>query len=180
MLRTVGIPSRTRALALSLSLALPAFAGAQAQPAVAPAPSRTQAHVAALASPKLEGRLTGSRGADAAAAYIEAELKRIGAKPLPGTTSYRVPFTFTAGVTDEGTSLALASGRTWADKAALLALSFSEPGAVTAPAVFAGYGLRVPGDSGGFVYDSYAGLDVKDKVVVVLRYVPEQAAREQR
>ena len=182
MLRTIGMPSRTRTRtwALALSVALPALAGAQAQPAVAPAPSRTQAHVDALASPTLEGRLTGSRGADAAAAYIEAELKRIGAKPLPGTTSYRVPFTFTAGVTDEGTALAIANGRTWADKAALLALSFSEPGTVTAPAVFAGYGLRVPGDGGGFVYDSYAGLDVKDKVVVVLRYVPEQAAREQR
>ena len=31
-----------------------------------------------------------------------------------------------------------------------------------APVVFAGYGLRVPGEQ-GFAYDSYAGLDVKDK-----------------
>jgi hypothetical protein len=180
MLRTVEFRTRAVVWSLVLALGLPALAGAQAQPAAGPAPSRTRAHVDALASPKLEGRLTGSPGADAAAAYIEAELRRLGATPLPGATSLRVPFTFTAGITDEGSSLAGPNGRTWADKTALLALSFSEPGTVTAPVVFAGYGLRVPGESGGFVYDSYAGLDVKDKVVVVLRYVPEQAAREQR
>ena len=41
---------------------------AQAQPAAAVPASRTRAHVDMLASPKLEGRLTGSPGADAAAA----------------------------------------------------------------------------------------------------------------
>ena len=52
---------------------------------------------------------------------------------------------------------------------------------MTAPVVFAGYGLRVPAENGGgFVYDSYAGLDVKDKIVLVLRYVPEKVEREQR
>jgi hypothetical protein len=40
--------------------------------------------------------------------------------------------------------------------------------------VFAGYGLVVP-ESQNFGYDSYATLDVKDKVVLVLRYFPEDA-----
>src|SRR5262249_40075174 len=40
--------------------------------------------------------------------------------------------------------------------------------------VFAGYGIVVP-DGQGFAYDSYATLDVKDKVVLVLRYFPEDA-----
>jgi Zn-dependent M28 family amino/carboxypeptidase len=40
--------------------------------------------------------------------------------------------------------------------------------------VFAGYGLVVP-ESQNFGYDSYVGLDVKDKVVLVLRYFPEDA-----
>jgi len=34
--------------------------------------------------------------------------------------------------------------------------------------VFAGYGIT----AGEFHYDDYAGLDVKDKIVVVLRYEP--------
>jgi hypothetical protein len=45
---------------------------------------------------------------------------------------------------------------------------------VSGPVVFAGYGIVVP-DSQNFGYDSYATLDVKDKVVLVLRYFPEDA-----
>ena len=40
--------------------------------------------------------------------------------------------------------------------------------------MFAGYGIVVP-EAQDFGYDSYAALDVKDKVVVVLRYFPEDA-----
>ncbi|MGH7487239.1 MAG: M28 family peptidase, partial [bacterium] len=54
------------------------------------------------------------------------------------------------------------------------ALSFSDNGNVEGSVVFAGYGIVVP-DSQGFAYDSYATLDVKDKIVVVLRYFPEDA-----
>ena len=45
---------------------------------------------------------------------------------------------------------------------------------MTGPVVFAGYGIVVP-ESQDFGYDSYATLDVKDKIVVVLRYFPEDA-----
>ena len=38
--------------------------------------------------------------------------------------------------------------------------------------VFAGYGLSVPGKAGEG-YNSYAALDVTNKIVLVLRYVPE-------
>jgi hypothetical protein len=170
---------RLTAAALGLLLVSPLALSAQA-PAKAPA-SRTRAHVEYLASPKLEGRLTGSPGADLAADYIERELKRIGAVPLPGTTSYRVPFEFTAGVTDEGSALDMSgtTAKRWQDPRSVIALSFSDNATVSGPAVFAGYGLRVPGEK-GFTYDSYAGLDVKDKVVVVLRYFPEDAERELR
>lgn len=137
-----------------------------------------------LASPKLAGRMTGSPGADAAAAYIEAELKRIGARPLPGISSFRVPFTFTSGITDDGTKVSVpldVDAGVVSKPKEVLALSFSDSGTATAPVVFAGYGLRVPAENGGgFVYDSYAGLDVKDKIVLVLRYTPEKAERDQR
>jgi hypothetical protein len=184
MLKTL----RGGALIVAFGLLIRPDAGfAQAQPAPAAAPaSRTRAHVDTLASPKLEGRLTGSPGADAAAAYIEAELKRIGARPLPGGFGFRVPFTFTAGVKDEGTGFSWQAregdtGLTLLDTGGAAALSFSDTGFAQGPVVFAGYGLRVPAENGGgFVYDSYAGLDVKDKIVLVLRYVPEKVEREQR
>jgi hypothetical protein len=50
---------------------------------------------------------------------------------------------------------------------------------VSGAVVFAGYGIVVP-DGQGFAYDSYATLDVKDKVVVVLRYFPEDAEQKTR
>ena len=59
----------------------------------------------------------------------------------------------------------------------VVALSFSDDATVSAPAVFAGYGIVVP-ESQNFGYDSYATLDVKDKAVVVLRYFPEDADKE--
>jgi hypothetical protein len=177
MLKTL----RRGALVVALGLLLrPDVALAQAQPAVAAPPSRTRVRVDTLASPKLEGRLTGSPGADAAAAYIESELKRIGATPLPGATGFRVPFSFTSGITDQGSRVKL-SEQSWPTAKDVLALSFSDAGSADGPVVFAGYGLRVPAENGGgFVYDSYAGLDVKDKIVLVLRYTPEKAGREQR
>ena len=59
---------------LGLFVAVSAAHG-QAQPQTAATPTRTRAHVDALASPKLEGRLTGTPGADVAA-YKRALLER--------------------------------------------------------------------------------------------------------
>ena len=60
-----------------------------------------------------------------------------------------------------------------------LPLAFSGNGSVGGEVVFAGYGLRVPGKEGKG-YDSYAGLDAKDKIVLVLRYAPEGVSPERR
>ena len=58
-------------------------------------------------------------------------------------------------------------------------MAFSDTGSVTAPLVFAGYGITVP-DSEGYPYDSFATLEVEDKIVLVLRYRPEDVDRETR
>ncbi|MEY4095799.1 MAG: hypothetical protein RLZZ53_2998, partial [Acidobacteriota bacterium] len=155
------------ALAVSVALASPAFAQ-----------SRTKAHVTTLASDKFEGRLTGSNGEKLAGDYLIAELKRMGAKPLPGMTDFRMPFTFTAGSKDGGSKFT--AGMTdFTGASNVLALSFSDSGEISGDAVFAGYGLVVP-NSQDFGYDSYQGLDVKDKIVVVLRYFPEDADQKTR
>ena len=52
--------------------------------------------------------------------------------------------------------------------------SFSASGEVAATLVFAGYGVTAD----EFHYDDYAGLDVKDKIVVVLRYEPSGFAEK--
>ena len=141
-------------------------------------------HVSRLASEDWQGRLTGTDGAREAAEYLAEQLLALGATPLPGEDDLILKFEFTAGTSDTGSSVSLAGaapgeGESLAGTGRVQALSFSEEGAITAPAVFAGYGMVVP-ESGGFSYDSYAGLDIDGKVVVVFRYFPEDAEDETR
>ena len=182
----------------------------------APAAVDTRAIVEHLAADELEGRLTGSPGIRMAADYIIEQLAAIGAGPLPGLDGYRQAFSYTAGVTDAGTTLRIegvdgtriqgpdgeavavrAESSTGGivppaapleaspppppeeDDPPVRALSFSETGRVEGPLVFAGYGLSVP-ETDDFGYDSYATLDVTDKIAVVLRYFPEDAEGELR
>src|SRR5712691_11098732 len=190
-----GSTGSPRALTLSMSKgaisAISAVAVFVAAAAGLPAQaSKTRAHVETLASPRLEGRLAGSNGERLASDYIVAELEKIGAKPLPGQQDFRLPFEFTAGTRDGGSTISLrvdpkngvaggvAGGAVFGRDHAR-ALSFSDNGDVEAPVVFAGYGIVVP-ESQGFGYDSYATLDVKDKIVVVLRYFPEDAEQKTR
>jgi Peptidase family M28/PA domain/PDZ domain len=146
------------------------------------APSKTRAYVEALASERFEGRLAGSNGERMAGDYIASQLAKIGARPLPGRDGYFLPFDFTAGSRDGGSSVTIASAlhppsfKTTAD---VQALSFSDNAEVSGPVVFAGYGIVVP-DSQDFGYDSYAGLDVKNAIVLMLRYFPEDADQKTR
>ncbi len=148
-----------------------------ATPAVAQT-TATRPYVETLASEKFAGREAGSQGERLAAEYIAAQLKSMGARPLPGRSDMFVPFTFTAGSKDGG-SRAVVGQTTFDTSKDVIALSFSDDGEVTAPVVFAGYGIVVP-ETQNFGYDSYATLDVKDKIVVVLRYFPEDADQQTR
>ena len=144
--------------------------------------SRVRDHVEYLASDQLEGREAGSPGERLAGEYLAAELTRLGARPLPGRADMFMPFEFTAGSRDGGSRVTMTTGAgstSFATRTEVQALSFSDDAEVNGPVVFAGYGLVVP-DSQNFGYDSYATLDVKDKIVVVLRYFPEDADQQAR
>jgi Zn-dependent M28 family amino/carboxypeptidase len=160
---------------LFLTVLLAASVAATAAQIVTTSPTR--AHVETLASEKFAGREAGSDGERLAAEYIAAQLQRIGARPLPGRQNMFQAFEFTAGSRDGGSSLVLgpagAAGSTYGT-ADVRALSFSDDGTAEGDVVFVGYGLVVP-ESANFGYDSYAGLDVKDRIVLVLRYFPEDA-----
>jgi Zn-dependent M28 family amino/carboxypeptidase len=150
--------------------------------------SRLRTTVQTLASERLGGRLTGTEGEALARQFIVSELRRIGAKPLPGRNDFESPFEFTAGTRDGGSTATFTMENGVSSPAGPVqggvvfgvgpdqtrALSFSDNGDVEGSVVFAGYGIVVP-DSQDFGYDSYASLDVKDKVVLVLRYFPEDA-----
>jgi Zn-dependent M28 family amino/carboxypeptidase len=145
--------------------------------------SSTRRHVEALAAPGLEGRMTGSAGEKQAADYLVKELQRLGARPLPGQADYRLAFNFTAGSKDGGSTITVArqgaAPQIFSARAEVQALSFSDNGEASGEVVFAGYGLVVP-ESQNLGYDSYQGLDVKDKIVLVFRYFPEDADQQTR
>ncbi len=152
---------------------LSSLAGAQG------ATQRTRPHVETLSADALEGRLTGTTGAHEAADYIIEQLRSIGAESLPGQEDYRLPFEFTAGVSDGGSSLEITNGASWQTAEAVQGLSFSDSAVVQGEVVFAGYGLVVP-EAQEFSYDSYATLDVEGKIVLILRYFPEDVDQDQR
>ena len=145
-------------------------------------------HIEILASDELEGRMTGSKGAELAAKHIAAQFAHLNLKPIGDEASYFQAFEFTAGrrIIAEENRFHLTRQMHGAEQVMEFSverdfqpLSFSRNGVVEGEVVFVGYGLTVPGELGEG-YDAYAGLDVKDKIVVALRYVPEGVEPERR
>jgi Tol biopolymer transport system component len=139
--------------------------------------------VSYLASDDLEGRFTGSGGENSAASYIEKRFKEAGLRAM-GENGYEQPFPFTSGVkvVKDRNSMTIAAsdgGHILTVEKEFRPLSFSENTRVEGPVAFVGYGLKTP-DSGENAYDSYGSFDVKDKIVLVLAYVPEGATMERR
>jgi Tol biopolymer transport system component len=137
-----------------------------------------------LADEKREGRMTGSPGAQATAAWLANYFRENGLKSF--AENYALPFQFNAGerVLAEKTRFEISASDAKSPAAAKLdtdfrPLAFSENGEANSEVVFAGYGLVVPGE-GAARYDSYAGLDVKDKIVLIFRYVPESVEPARR
>jgi Zn-dependent M28 family amino/carboxypeptidase len=160
-------------LAVGLFVAFAAASSAQ-QAAVSHFDGNTWwSHVKYLADDSLEGRDTGSEGLRKAQAYAVEQFKKAGLEPA-GTDGFYQPVSFTQYELDEAkSSLALvANGETkslsFADDAFFSARATHASVRVTAPLVFAGYGLKIPERN----LDELAGLDVKGKIVVYLAGSP--------
>ena len=145
-------------------------------------------HIEILASDELEGRMTGSKGAELAAKHIAAQFAHLNLNPIGDEATYFQEFEFTAGrrIIAEENRFHITRQMHGAEQVMEFSverdfqpLSFSRNGIVEGEVVFVGYGLTVPGELGEG-YDAYAGLDVKDKIVVALRYVPEGVEPERR
>ena len=167
----------------------PSAAGKPAEAAsVSPSKSSGTAEITAadlrnevgfLASDERQGRMTGSTGTKQAADYIADRLQKAELKPAGDNNTYFQKFEFNSGVKvlKEKNELVL-SGTTISKplrfevEKDFAPLSFTENQTVDGEIVFTGYGLSVPG-KGAEGYDSYAGVDVKNKIALVLRYVPE-------
>ena len=157
------------ALTLSVLVTLQALAAPQSIGAADP--SRYLDDIKSLTAPSMEGRGDDTKGLTRAAHLLEKRYHELGLKPA-GTNSYFQPFTLITGAKLQADNrFSVQEGN---QKQALklnqdfVPFSFSSSGSVSAAVVFAGFGASAD----EFGYDDYAGVDVKDKIVVILRYEP--------
>jgi Zn-dependent M28 family amino/carboxypeptidase len=126
-------------------------------------------HVSYLASDALKGRKTGTEGDSLAAEYIRKSLMADGLLPLydKGFQSFRVTDKILNGPANSmivnGTLLKLDTD--------FAPFAFSANNSFKGDVVFAGYGFSIDEDS--LKWNDYANVDVKGKIMMILRADPE-------
>src|SRR5579862_7621527 len=133
--------------------------------------------VKTLASPEMEGRGDGSEGLVLAERIIEKRYKALHLDPA-GVKGYAQPFSVITGARLKSDNwFTTQQGNAKKDlkiNQDFVPFSFSASGQGGTSLAFAGYGITAP----EFHYDDYAGLDVKNKFVVLLRYEPSGFAEK--
>jgi Zn-dependent M28 family amino/carboxypeptidase len=134
---------------------------------------RIKAHVAYLASDRLEGRGPGSRGEILATEYIAAEFKKAGLKPIGQRGTYFQPVPLVRVITSTKSTLRASKGETTLDIPCEEGFSGTsqtqkELEEFDAEAIFVGHGITAP----EFGWDDYRDVDVKGKVVVLFTNEP--------
>jgi hypothetical protein len=130
-----------------------------------------------LASDQCEGRGVNTVGINRAAQYIAKEFQKAGLKPAGEDGSYFQHFTMPASklvgtptlvfLGPQGQEIQLKVGRHFQP------MGISSAGDITAPLVFAGYGITAPQGH----YDDYSDIDAEGKIVVILRDTPRAGNR---
>ena len=164
-----------RSLLCSLPLLLCATAFAEEKTPTTFTPDITvadlRAHLERIASDEMGGRETLSPHAIQASEYIAGHWKDSGVTPMGEDGTWFQPYTVKQPVLNPGNTLVLftAAGERACDvEKDWNPFSVTPPAEVEGEVIFAGYGITAPGRQ----YDDYAGIDVKDKVVLIFRKNP--------
>lgn len=121
-----------------------------------------------IASDELEGRDTPSRGLDIAAKYIAAHLSGLGIKPAGGDGTYFQKFPLKhERIVPQETRLEMNGQSFEYGKDFLSSITASK--VTSLPVVFAGHGWVIKSKN----INAYQGIDVKDKIVVVVNSLPK-------
>ena len=156
----------------ALLVVAPALVAAEARSAE-DAVERYMEHVRFLAAPEMRGRGAGTEELDLAAEYIANRFRSHGLEAAGDDGTYLQRFELTTGAKmGESNSLRVdrISGATELELGDdFVPINFSTSGKVEGEVVFAGYGATA--DELG--YDDFFHFDVRDKIVLVLRYEPE-------
>lgn len=121
-------------------------------------------HLDYLASDTLEGRKPGTIGDKLATKYLVDKLKDYKLSALG--RSYQQKFTIFSKMSKNGLNTLSSKNN---ETISFEPLSISSNGVINqAKVVFAGFGISIPKSDTKLVYDDYEGLDVKDKIVIVM------------
>ena len=131
-----------------------------------------QDHINYLASDELEGRFSGSAGERLAGDYIAEEFESYGLKKMFGS-SYFQEFDFTSNIElGENNSLSIKTSDGSIDLKItddFVTAPFSGNFNFESDLVFVGYAIA----SDKIDYDDFAGVDVNNKIVIAMRYNPD-------
>ncbi|HET9233252.1 MAG TPA: M28 family peptidase, partial [Candidatus Eisenbacteria bacterium] len=131
-------------------------------------------HMTFLSDDLLEGRGTGSRGYDLAAAYVASQFAALGLEPAGDSSSYfqMVPFRRADLIVSAANGQLIGpKGKQklqYEDDFIYSKDPVHEATSLEAPLVYVGYGVTAR----EFDYDDYAGIDVRGKIVVYWRGAP--------
>src|SRR5579862_3504920 len=126
-----------------------------------------------LASPELKGRATGSPELEKAAGFIRDKFRSLKLDPISGDSYYQDFEVTTSAKLGNQNEINYSNGvkkETLRFNQDFIPLNVSSAGKVSGEVVFAGYGITAP----EYNYDDYAGLDVKGKIVLLLRHEPQE------
>ncbi len=136
-------------------------------------PERYLDDVKYLSAESMRGRATGSPELEKAGKYIAQQFHKAGLQPVFGKSYYEA---FTVSINSHLGSQNRLEYMSGSERHLLklsqdfLPFNFSATGKVDGTVVFAGYGITAR----EYNYDDYANLDVKDKIVLVLRHEPQE------
>jgi Zn-dependent M28 family amino/carboxypeptidase len=125
-------------------------------------------HLSIIAGAEMEGRETGTEGQRKAAAYIEAQFKTMGLKPVAALKGYQQLYPLYQDSLQTA-NLTVAGKTAEYGKDFIVQLNNNETGKFKGnKIIFAGYGID------DAKYNDYEGLDVKGKVVVIFLGEPKK------
>ena len=126
-------------------------------------------HIYYLASDKLSGRNTGSKGEKRSYAYISEQYKKMGLLPK-GESGFLQPFNFTYGKKMSGKNQLMLNGEVLQLDEDFYPLNFSANGKVKGKIVDVGFGIVAP----SIGYDSYQNLsNLKGNIYLIECSTPE-------
>ena len=171
---------RFNVLCVAILWSLAVASAQQITPTAEPSVQRLQQHISYLASDALDGRRTGTQGANDAAHYIAGEFARLGLRPAMQSAGAKKPsalmaqylqsFPYVAAVQLGNGNVLKVGDKNFAVGTDWMPLGFSANGDLpNAPAVFVGYGISAP----DLKHDDYAGGRASGRIAFAIAGTPD-------